>query len=466
MGTLEKAKWVMPPLPFFKFIKLLGHKFTEYQEQRFREYLPITPHELFVDKGQKKQEIVFLWGKGSGKDYTMSLYLAWVAYLLTAAPNIRECLGSGYPRNMPIHLVAVATTFAQSQEVLYAYLAPLIEQNKEIFPGWKVTKEFAANVENNIRILALHSKANSWEGLNPFVWVMDEASGYPEGNANQVYDILHSSANTRYGRLYTGVIMSYPRFPSAEVDFTLGLYEKITSGQITSMAADRAPTWVVRGQEREVYAIDYERDPAGASLMLECIPIAAENALFNPQRFRFSGKASLDIENPTSSLLPTGVYSIGIDAGFEKDAFGIAVARKEGSIIRVVGLHRYAPKQINTLEVLTILKNLQGVLSAPVHGDSFNSKLFGLHLNFVEHPITKSFYKNEYLWFRKMLYEGMLILPAEGPYVSEFKQELFSVYWKNNTVKHPPGGSKDLLDAVVMAVVGLRDDSGGVVYSV
>jgi hypothetical protein len=466
IGALARVRWIRPPLGFLAFVKLIGHKLTPYQKQKYTEFLPVTPEELFLDRKGKNNETLFLWGKGSGKDYTASLYLAWVAYLLTSGINLRKYIGSGYPLNMPIHLVAVATTFAQSQEVLYAYLAPLMSQNPELFSEWRITKEFATHTGANVRILALHSKANSWEGLNPLVWVMDEASGYPEGNADSVYDVLRTSAITRYGNLYTGIIMSYPRFASTQVDFSLNLYERITKGEITTISADRAPTWVVRGQDKSLYDAEYEHDFVGASLRLECVPLAAEDAYFDPTRFRFAGSTELDIERPAASMLPTGVYSIGIDAGFERDCFGIAVARSHGNVIRVVGLQRYKPKEVNSLEVLSTLKTLQGVLGCPVYGDTFNAKLFSTYLHFVEKPITRTFYKNEYAWFRKMLYEGTILLPKEGAFVEEFKEELFSVFWRNGSVRHPPNGSKDLLDAVVMACIGLKENSGGNVYSI
>jgi hypothetical protein len=81
---------------------------------------------------------------------------------------------------------------------------------------------------NNIRIFSQHSANESYEGYNVIFWVMSESSAFQTHNkvrnGDKVFATLRSSAASRFGQRWKGLVVSFPRFDQS-TDFTYKLYK-------------------------------------------------------------------------------------------------------------------------------------------------------------------------------------------------------------------------------------------------
>jgi hypothetical protein len=235
-----------------------------------------------------------------------------------------------------------------------------------------------------IRAVSESSENESFEGYNILFWIMDEASAFKnkggiKRNAHKVYDTLRSSASSRFGQRWKGMILSWPR---QEVnDFTLDMYNQSINDP--SVAGDMGYTWQIKPArfysgkyfefEGEQIPIEFEDDfrlepemskckymckpqkVQGAFLtyggrVRECVnqvgrlplfdteDVLVEHELMNEagdtsHRKQFVGKRiTMFRGNATDISIPRVAH---IDAGLTHDATGMVIAHGEPIIIKV-----------------------------------------------------------------------------------------------------------------------------------
>lgn len=103
-------------------------------------------------------------------------------------------------------------------------------------------------IVNNI--LTLDSEQESTEGLNLLCFTMDEADAFKAKtqvrNADKIFNMLQSSAESRFGSKYKGFIISFPR---TDRGFMMKMMELAKVD--LHMYADRAFTWEVKKEQYE-----------------------------------------------------------------------------------------------------------------------------------------------------------------------------------------------------------------------
>jgi hypothetical protein len=215
----------------------------------FEHVDPDTADEL----SRRFQIAALLWGKGSGKDYLCSVLVLYLVYVLLCLRNPQAYFELAPGEN--IDVVNVAYSADQAKKVFFAkfkqrlYRWTWLRENFDVIEGGR--RKWQRNVglpkvelndqdvifPRQIRCFSRHSANESYEGLNIIAWIMDEASAFLSAakreNADGIYQTLRTSAGSRFGLRWVGLVISYPRHADdfvcdmvrkAQADPTLGIY--------------------------------------------------------------------------------------------------------------------------------------------------------------------------------------------------------------------------------------------------
>ena len=304
---------------------------SEVQKQEIRAVLGSDPKKIFSN-GSKYLIGVFLWGKGSGKDWICAIIMCYMIYILLSMKNPQ--LFFYMDDREPIRLVNVSGSGSKDAAVEIFFdkfkeniLSWKWLQNKyAIFEqgrlynrtdNWKAKPRIALTdgkliiADKRIQMLSYGSDNERMEGGNVLVWLMDEASAMKDGtklnNAKRIYSTLRTSATSRFGMRWKGFVLSYPR---AEDDFTVRLYNESQNPQASTIPdaintfsdtiyGSRFATWEVlppqkysgrrftfEGMQIPVELFDdFDKYPEESKAKFACIPPAVEDAFIRyPER--------------------------------------------------------------------------------------------------------------------------------------------------------------------------------------
>ncbi len=218
---------------------------------------------------------VFLWGKGSGKDFLSAIIISYLAYVLCCLKSPQRYLQAA--PGEPVDIVNVAYSASQANLVFFAKLKQRMQ--KPMFERFHPhIVEDKIEFPNGVRLHSRHSENESYEGFNIIAWVMDEASAFKDkterANADNIYATLKSSATSRFGQQWIGLIISYPRHQG---DFTVRMYEQTKSQP--HLYGDFGATWDIHPvRKKEDFQDDYRTNPEDARTKYECIPPAITDA--------------------------------------------------------------------------------------------------------------------------------------------------------------------------------------------
>lgn len=166
------------------------------------------------------------WGKGAGKDLSVTYAFARIAYLLSCLENPQTYYG--IDESFEIHILNVAMNSDQAKRAFFRPMGNLLKKSPW-FKG-KLTNEItdqgrSIRLLKQLELISGHSQVEGFEGLSPIAVVLDEISGFDseeskanKGNAESlnsaeaIYDIVRSSAGTRFPESYKVAAISYPRF--------------------------------------------------------------------------------------------------------------------------------------------------------------------------------------------------------------------------------------------------------------
>jgi hypothetical protein len=218
---------------------------------------------------------VFLWGKGSGKDYATSILIAYLFYLLLCMHDAHRYFS--FPVEEGIDIINISPTAKQARKVFFSkFTARIVNwnwlmQNFRVVRRGKLLKKCVGNrmeiritdasveTSNNIRCNSEHSEAGNYEGYNVLAAVLDETSAFDTemeattdgsgeivdtGKAEFIYNTLRTSAISR--KLpWLMIIISFPRMQG---DWTIRKYDEaiadIEANPDTSIyVAERGCTW-------------------------------------------------------------------------------------------------------------------------------------------------------------------------------------------------------------------------------
>lgn len=346
-GSKPKALFVEEPVPLDVFVR--DHKYLsnpELSEEQFeavrhieRVYLPDT-YDLLTHSADKavrdywsipcdmKNLITLEWGKGSGKDHICRIAVLRVSYLLLCLTSPQGYFG--LPEQDSIHCLNVASSSKQASRAFFTPMRRAVSRpgcwfqtmGVEIVEGAKTgpkpmrgrrrerpklgeepaqalldTIRFAKNVE----AVSGHSDADSQEGLNLIIGIMDEVDAFKSraelekaggsrtressSSVEAVLEMLRTSASTRFPKTYKNVRISYPRYIGSPIQKLVedGKKDMELKGKASRhYVSGPKCTWEVnpRIEGKEDFQDDYDEDPAMAAAKYECRPSRAVNPYF------------------------------------------------------------------------------------------------------------------------------------------------------------------------------------------
>jgi hypothetical protein len=251
-----------------------------------------------------KNNIVAQWGKGGGKDSTVRVISARVAYLLLCLRDPQKYYGM--PEDDSIHLLNIAVNAAQAQRAFFAPLSRLARRSPWFKDRAHATRD-TIDYAKNIQAISGHSDAESQEGLNILLGVADEIDAFKakgemtgQGNrareastsAESILDMIESSAMSRFPSCYKRIAISYPRYQGSTIQnlTTEAKADVKENGDAVSVFFASGPyaTWEVNPtKKRSDFDAKYRKNPDEAAAKYECKPKRAVDAYFkNPVVFR------------------------------------------------------------------------------------------------------------------------------------------------------------------------------------
>ena len=324
-------------------------------------------------KRYSKVEIILQCGKGSGKDHTSTIACAYVIYKLLCLKDPARYYGK--PPNDAIDLINIAINAEQAKNVFFDNFVRKIK-NSPWFAGKFDPKVNSVAFNKSITIYSGHSERESHEGLNLFLAILDEISGFASqgsgGNeqaktAENTYRAFRGSVDSRFPDFGKVVLLSFPRYKN---DFIQQAYDSavaekevitrshkfilnpdlpeddpgnvfeveweedhILSYKYPKVFALKRPTWEVNPTRSiEDFKIAFFKEPADALMRFACMPTTSSDAFF---KSRDKIERCLSIRNPLDSFRrfdpsftpdPEKIYYVHADLAQRHDKCAVSIS--------------------------------------------------------------------------------------------------------------------------------------------
>lgn len=327
------ADWMLSPLQ----IELVRVGERVYQQELF-DLMAKEFGGYWADPIPMKNSIVAQWGKGGGKDSTVRVISARVAYLLMCLKSPQSYYG--FPLDDSIHLLNIAVNAAQASRAFFDPLAKMVTRG--FMSQYADPKRDTINYAKNVQAISGHSDAESQEGLNILLGVADEIDAFKakgemvgQGNkareastsAESILNMIESSAMSRFPATYKRIAISFPRYLGSTIQRLTheakADIEKYGDRSSAFFASGPYATWEVNPtKKKEDFAKKYREDPDEAAARYECKPSRATDAYFrNPIIFKQAVTSPLqpiiiDYRAARRSSSVTGEMTVGWEPKF------------------------------------------------------------------------------------------------------------------------------------------------------
>ena len=320
-----------------------------------------------------KNEIILQLGKGSGKDFVSTVACAYTVYKLLCLKD--PAVYYGKPAGDAIDIINVAINAQQAKNVFFKGFKSKIERSPW-FAGKFNAKADSIDFDKSVTVYSGHSERESHEGLNLFMAVLDEISGFASevgtGNeqgktAENIYKAFRGTVDSRFPDLGKVVLLSFPRYQG---DFISQKYESviaeketiekkhtfimnedlphddpgnrfeiswdedtIISYKIPRVLAFKKPTWEVNPTRKiDDFKIAFYTDLGDAMMRFACMPTYASDAFFKD---RTKLERVMTLRNPLDQFRrfdeafkpdPDKTYYIHADLAQKHDKCAVAIA--------------------------------------------------------------------------------------------------------------------------------------------
>lgn len=499
---------------------------SEYQYQLIKAssqiYKRDTLHHLYgFEAGEKRwkqtcNEVIFVLGKGSGKDYSSTIACSYIVYLLLCLKDPAAYYGK--PPGDTIDILNIAINAQQANNVFFKGFKNRITRSPW-FQGKFTMKAGQIEFDKNINVYSGHSEREAYEGYNVIYVVLDEISGFAldstSGNeqsktAQATYDMYNASVMSRFPDFGKIVLLSFPRF---KADFISQRYDAVVAEKDTIVRthtfkldpevqdgvegnefsieweedhilryttprvyALKRPTWEVNPTKKiEDFTRAFFDNPVDALSRFACMPPESISGLFKDRQkieTAFSGMNGVDGEGVFYDEFlpdPEKLYFIHVDLALKHDHCAVALAHVEKWTTRVIAGQETKPAPHVVVDAIrwwtpTTDKNVD-FAEVRDYIVSLNRRGFKIKLvtfdrwrsdDMIEYLRTVGM-RAEVLSVGNPHYTDLVMVVSEerltGPNVPLLKQELAQLrIMPNGKIDHPRTGSKDLADATCGAV--------------
>lgn len=232
LGALSGAEWEEVPVEIEEFVTSKDFldlpPLSEYQYQIVRassqiyrlETLTALYGELSGTERYRQtcNEVVLQLGKGSGKDFTSTVACCYIVYLLLCLKDPARYYGK--PRGDAIDILNIAINSDQAKNVFFKGIKEKITSSPWFYGKYEI-KNNAIEFIKSVTVYSGHSEREAFEGLNLFVAILDEISGFAlesnTGNerantADATYQMYRASVDSRFPDYGKVLLLSFPRF--------------------------------------------------------------------------------------------------------------------------------------------------------------------------------------------------------------------------------------------------------------
>lgn len=333
------------------------------------------------------REIIMQLGKGSGKDFTSTVAVSYVVYLLLCLKD--PAVYYDKDRGDSIDIINIAINSDQANRVFFKNFVQRIKNNPW-FEGKYQEKQGSIEFDKNVTVYSGHSEREAFEGYNTLIVILDEISGFAlesnSGNHNAktagaIYDMYKASVTSRFAEFGKLVLLSFPRFEDdfiqqkykdavyGERDKNTGLRPMIGEMETVMRKAQlkidvelpdgtegnefeieweedhiiryaypytfalRRPSWEVNPSKdlQKDYALDFYRNPGDALGRFACMPSNLENGFFKridkiESAFsRFNGVDEEGVFHPQFKPKQDITYFMHVDLAQKHDHCAVAI---------------------------------------------------------------------------------------------------------------------------------------------
>lgn len=407
LQRLTGAEFEEIPVSLEEFVtspSFLGEKgLSAYQYQLANAMTQIYKRETLVslyggdeEKADERfsqtcKEIVNQLGKGAGKDFTSTIAVAYVVYLLMCLkdPAVYFDKSSGDS----IDIINIAINADQAQRVFFENFMNKIKKCSW-FDGKYDDKAGAVKFDKNINVYSGHSEREAFEGYNTIMVILDEIAGFAEApdddsdesndlkkTSKAIYKMYRASITSRFPDFGKLVLLSFPRHKD---DFIQKAYDKLIAEKETvirhhtfkrdpdlpdgipgneltieweedhiiryvrpKVFALRRPSWEVNpARDIEDYKDDFFDDLGDALGRFACMPSNATRGFFKNMEMaeksfsRLNGVDSDGIFHPKFIPNEDTEYFMHVDLAQKHDKCAVAMAHVDKWIeYKVPGSH-------------------------------------------------------------------------------------------------------------------------------
>jgi len=500
---------------------LSEHQYTLI-EKSSQIYKESTLIKLFGEKEGKERfkqtatEVIAQLGKGSGKDFSSTISVAYIVYLLLCLKDPATYYGK--PAGDSIDIINIAINSQQANNVFFKGFKTRITKSPW-FVGKYNDKASEIQFDKAITVHSGHSEREAWEGYNVIVVILDEISGFAIENttghdqaktAEAIYAMYRASVDSRFPIFGKVILLSFPRFKNDPIQkfYESVIAEKETIMRTHSLKLDpdlpdgidgnefevaweedhiisylypkvfalKRPTWEVNPTKKiEDFTIALHKNPQDALSRFACMPSEAVDAFFKSRekvekafnsvriavdnfgRFEDWFKPDLDKK-----------YFIHVDLAQKHDHCAVAMGHVQkwvnikvtndysqpAPIVEIDAVRFWTPTRDKSVD-FTEVKDY--ILSLKTRGFNIGMCTFDRwNSHDMMQQLEQYGIKTELLSVAKKHYDDMAMVVAEerltGPHIPLLIDELLQLKIIRDKVDHPRKGSKDLADAVCGAV--------------
>ena len=499
----------LPPLSELQYT-LIEKSSQIYKESTLKKLFGDTEGERIYK--QTCTEVIAQLGKGSGKDYSSTIAVAYIVYLLLCLKDPATYYGK--PPGDSIDILNIAINSQQANNVFFKGFKTRIDRSPW-FAGKYESKASEMKFDKAITVHSGHSEREAWEGYNVIVVILDEISGFAIENttghdqaktADAIYEMYRASVDSRFPDFGKVILLSFPRFKNDPIqkfydsviaekqtlirshkfkmdtelpdgiegnEFEIEWEEDhINSYLIPKVYALRRPTWEVNPTRSiEDFKVAFYKNSLDALGRFACMPPEMIDAFFKSREkvekaFNNTGLAvdSFGRLEEWFKPDPEKKYFLHVDLAQKHDHCAVAMAHVDrwvnikvtneysqpAPIVSVDAVRYWTPTPDKSVD-FTEVKDY--ILSLRTRGFNIVVCTFDRWNSHDMMQQLKAYGINtEILSVAKKHYDDMAMVVLEerlsGPHIPLLIDELLQLKIMRDRVDHPRKGSKDLADAV------------------
>lgn len=503
----------LPPLSDYQYTLI---------EKSSQIYKEATLIKLFGEKEgqirfkQTANEVVAQLGKGSGKDYSSTIAVSYIVYLLLCLKDPASYYGK--PPGDAIDILNIAINSQQANNVFFKGFKTRIEKSPW-FAGKYTDKASEIKFDKAITVHSGHSEREAWEGYNVIVVILDEISGFATENtsghdqaktADAIYDMYRASVDSRFPDFGKVILLSFPRFKNDPIqkfyESVIAEKETIIRTKVLKLDPDlpegtegnefdvsweedhiiaykyprvfaiKRPTWEINPTKKiEDFTVAFHKNMQDALGRFACMPSDAVDAFFKSREKieKAFNKGHLAVDNfgrLEEWFLPDPdkKYFLHVDLAQKHDHCAVAMGHvnkwvnvkvtdtyfQPAPIVEIDAVRYWTPTPDKSVD-FTEVKDY--ILSLRTRGFNISVCTFDRWNSHDMMQQLKQYGINtEILSVSKKHYDDMAMVVLEerlsGPHIQLLIDELLQLRIMRDKVDHPRKGSKDLADAVCGAI--------------